>query len=1700
MKTQHHSIISSLPARFPACLLAFSLAILPAIASGVPTDLSETPISGASSLEIKPNILFILDDSYSMDWTYLPDWAGEIVYSTTSKWRPSSYQSYNASFNGVAYNPEVRYLPPSYFDENGQANTTRYPSQTSAATGGWSQVPLDGYGIQSRDKVNLIGNAFYYQTVPGEYCADRALRNCRNQDAPTEAFPEPAYLRWCTTAAEATKANPTQDNGALPACQAVFIDATGAKGGGSSTYMYPRMPAPRTTRILFNGGSNATTTVSSIKVGEQEILSEPVTVTNRSDLAKEVAKKIHACATRKVGACTLAGYDAEVINSNLNQVVLYAPGDTTEKPVVTKTSGGINHAAIEAFAAPNANVPGHVKLVPITESVDIYPKAPSRTDCAADDFCSYAEEMTNYANWHAYYRTRMQAMKTASSRSFEPIGDRYRIGYFSINNNTGVDFQNIADFGGAHKKNWYDKLFAARLTEGADTPLRKALAQAGWLFAGKYKGQTLNGITAADPMQYYCQPNVAILSTDGYWNKDAGFTLANKAVGDQDGPSSGEPRPILDGGLGLRTKRTERWYKTIAPQDYTWLQKQEEEWVVDKAGYKRSTKSQNQSRSGQLRQSKHEWRTDKWVLKKSVYTDHWWYNPGSVTKWKTTTTYLRKYDYELQKQIVQREKRTNTNVTFVMGQLQRLPKQMYRKVERDLYKNVKQVYRSDKQGTGYSDPYQVDSCTDNGSTICTYDDNNNWVKADSCTAGGRGKIEPSSTTGDNKFTVYETKTSCGYRYSPTVEIVPTAEVNKLPLVASCTRQGDKGSPFTEPHEVDCRTVSGAENYAAEVAECTVDADYTCRFIWETERQLWTGTTSDCVTYQGGGSVDGSVWKNPGKICYFAQYTPWTAVSSCTPGTVDGVKTECRDNPVIEAGVTDSNGWKGVEECKTTSGQYDTNGKRENCQRKLLKTNDNVSSCTWTSTGRNQYECEWYGQTSEQEVDQCGSNGSNNGNNAGGTWTGPLVSCTPMAFAPTCVKQGGKWYFVDQDGKADTTKECEYSWTGWSGFYSVGGNDSCTPIGTNRRNAPQIGDTQCRYEADSNNAKYSQTVPCQNSTNPPAPPSGWNNPTTFPEGVPVPMPEYRACYEQWTTPSTKLEERKKADGSTEYYCTNDGVYSRCDYSYGSWVNVNSCTPVAASSGKGEWTVVNPVECDMGFKVVDGFVEDCTEEAGVTQCDPFTLEKQPITDPAFDPDAPGFVTNDGKNYYRKIVKKGWYSFDSSGRETTAIPVASEADPAPSNAGFCEVNPPATSLGVPGEKRTYGLTNGVLDKRKVITCRAVRPNQSSFYTDACPGDRGSDPNANTTDGEAPSADNDWVRISCSVTRSGPTTDYACGKITVNGVSVMVNEIPATSSNSWVRTICSPGHGDPTKDTLADVAEYYYVTDLRTQALGNCTGAPILTPGGAAATYDVCADTQGKQKMSTYTLGLGASGVMQFEEGYEDETKQGDFYSIWKGVVADPDKGVCSWQRPGTECNWPRPENNSQTNIDDLWHAAVNGRGIYFSAENPKAMATGISAALQNVTAKMGSLSAVTTAGPRLDVDAESAVFQVSFTAGPWTGEVQKFKLTHVDGALKLETDWSAAAKLGATPYTGRTIFTFDANEAGNRKPFEWGSLGSDQKKYFQKPHVAQLSQLCEAGTICIEHTLQNDPNFGEKLVNFLRGDRSNEGETNELSKQFR
>lgn len=163
-------------------------------------------------------------------------------------------------------------------------------------------------------------------------------------------------------------------------------------------------------------------------------------------------------------------------------------------------------------------------------------RSPDRTDCAHSDYCTYDEEKVNFANWYAYNRTRLQTLKTGAGLAFSGIGATYRIGYAAINaKSTGssAEFLRAADFTLGQRQSWYAKLYAQSTETGGGTPLRGALTRMGQMYAHA-------GVLAAgDPVQYSCQQNFTLLTTDGYWNTDPCSDVLqvdnSTQIGQQDG-------------------------------------------------------------------------------------------------------------------------------------------------------------------------------------------------------------------------------------------------------------------------------------------------------------------------------------------------------------------------------------------------------------------------------------------------------------------------------------------------------------------------------------------------------------------------------------------------------------------------------------------------------------------------------------------------------------------------------------------------------------------------------------------------------------------------------------------------------------------------------------------------------------------------------------------------------------------------------------------------------------------------------------------------------------------------------------------------------------------------------------------------------------------------------------------------------------
>jgi type IV pilus assembly protein PilY1 len=172
-------------------------------------------------------------------------------------------------------------------------------------------------------------------------------------------------------------------------------------------------------------------------------------------------------------------------------------------------------------------------------------------------------EAQNYVNWYTYYRTRILMAQSSISRVFKPLDSKYRVGYSTISEDTvaeGTNFLNISDFDATQKGKFYTALNAA--VPGSYTPLRGALSKAGQYYGNKAPGQSY------DPMQYSCQKNFTILSTDGYWNTNdetstyGPFGLDGNSVGQRDGANAyPSARPKYDGGTTTVTN-TNTWDRT----------------------------------------------------------------------------------------------------------------------------------------------------------------------------------------------------------------------------------------------------------------------------------------------------------------------------------------------------------------------------------------------------------------------------------------------------------------------------------------------------------------------------------------------------------------------------------------------------------------------------------------------------------------------------------------------------------------------------------------------------------------------------------------------------------------------------------------------------------------------------------------------------------------------------------------------------------------------------------------------------------------------------------------------------------------------------------------------------------------------------------------------------------------------------------
>jgi type IV pilus assembly protein PilY1 len=246
---------------------------------------------------------------------------------------------------------------------------------------------------------------------------------------------------------------------------------------------------------------------------------------------------------------------------------------------------------------------------------------------------------------------------------------------------------------------------------------------------------------------------------------------------------------------------------------------------------------------------------------------------------------------------------------------------------------------------------------------------------------------------------------------------------------------------------------------------------------------------------------------------------------------------------------------------------------------------------------------------------------------------------------------------------------------------------------------------------------------------------------------------------------------------------------------------------------------------------------------------------------------------------------------------------------------------------------------------------------------------------------------------------------------------------------------------ETLADVAMHFYERDLHSTLSNEVPAGARDIAGAAEDAFENNSNVRMHQHMKTYTVGFGVNGEVSESDVPTDYTQS---------------------------FNWGSPTTTARK-IDDLRHAAINGRGLYLDANNPTELTAALIKAFEEFAQGSGAASAVSFNSQEIRED--TLIFRSFYNTRTNTGDLVAHPIDE-DGNVG-EVVWSSAVQLDLVTFDEREIMTWDPDLATGI-PFRAASLTDPQRAVF----------INSSTTDPIEQNLEV-----LQRVNYLRGDNSNE-----------
>jgi type IV pilus assembly protein PilY1 len=271
---------------------------------------------------------------------------------------------------------------------------------------------------------------------------------------------------------------------------------------------------------------------------------------------------------------------------------------------------------------------------------------------------------------------------------------------------------------------------------------------------------------------------------------------------------------------------------------------------------------------------------------------------------------------------------------------------------------------------------------------------------------------------------------------------------------------------------------------------------------------------------------------------------------------------------------------------------------------------------------------------------------------------------------------------------------------------------------------------------------------------------------------------------------------------------------------------------------------------------------------------------------------------------------------------------------------------------------------------------------------------------------------------------------------------------------------YSDTAGERLADLALRAWATDASTAAANTVTPYSVADLPASPATWNAVDywnprnDPATWQHVNTFTIGLGLGSFLT-NPAWDGSTFAST--AVNRGF-APLEAGTTPWPTAG-----------DAGLVYDLWHAAVNGRGDFFSADNPQDIYNAFGSIFGRIAGRSG--SAAGSASSSNFIDSDTAIYSASYKTGEWSGEVVRTTV-NANGTLGAETKTTDPGKFPLP--ANRLIITrnLNASAASPNIEFKWANLNDDSKR-------ALTNAAASAAISSLDST----------IVDYYRGDRTHE-----------